>query len=252
MLYLGLCLLVVIALLLYMWKVAHENNVLSHQLSLQGEQEKVRLFFISDVHLRKISKKMIAQLQGHHFDAVIIGGDFADSRTPIDRIHGNLTLLTSLGPTYFIWGNNDREIGEERLKDILQAYHVQIIVNDAVQLPLKNSFWLSAIEDTTVKEYSFEKAFAKIGEQDLVVFIAHNPEVFAKVRAKFRANLMMGGHLHGGQIRFGPYGVHPIGSYRRRDGVMTLVSNGYGTTLVPFRFGAKPQCHIIDIDISSK
>ena len=39
---------------------------------------------------------MIAQLQGQHFDAVIIGGDFADSRTPIDRIHENLTLLTSL------------------------------------------------------------------------------------------------------------------------------------------------------------
>jgi len=234
-----------------MWKVAHENNVLHHQLSLHGEQEQVRLFFISDVHLRKINKKMIAQLEGH-FDAVIIGGDFADSRTPIERIHENLTLLKSIAPIYFVWGNNDREIGEERLKDILQAYQVQIIVNDAVLLPVKNRFWLSAIEDTTVKEYSFEKAFEKVGEQDLVVFIAHNPGVFAKVRAKFRADLMMGGHLHGGQIRFGPYGVHPNGSYRQRDGVMTLVSNGYGTTLVPFRLGAKPQCHIIDIDISSK
>ncbi|HBT73005.1 MAG TPA: serine/threonine protein phosphatase [Lysinibacillus sp.] len=251
MLYIGLFLLVVIAFLLYMWKVAHENNVLHHQLSLHGEQEQVRLFFISDVHLRKINKKMIAQLEGH-FDAVIIGGDFADSRTPIERIHENLTLLKSIAPIYFVWGNNDREIGEERLKDILQAYQVQIIVNDAVLLPVKNRFWLSAIEDTTVKEYSFEKAFEKVGEQDLVVFIAHNPGVFAKVRAKFRADLMMGGHLHGGQIRFGPYGVHPNGSYRQRDGVMTLGSNGYGTTLVPFRLGAKPQCHIIDIDISSK
>lgn len=251
MLYIGLFLLVVIAFLLYMWKVAHENNVLHHQLSLHGEQEQVRLFFISDVHLRKINKKMIAQLEGH-FDAVIIGGDFADSRTPIERIHENLTLLKSIAPIYFVWGNNDREIGEERLKDILQAYQVQIIVNDAVLLPVKNRFWLSAIEDTTVKEYSFERAFEKVGEQDLVVFIAHNPGVFAKVRAKFRADLMMGGHLHGGQIRFGPYGVHPNGSYRQRDGVMTLVSNGYGTTLVPFRLGAKPQCHIIDIDISSK
>jgi len=194
---------------------------------------------------------MIAQLEGH-FDAVIIGGDFADSRTPIKRIHENLTLLKSIAPIYFVWGNNDREIGEERLKDSLPAYQVQIIVNDAVLLPVKNRFWLSAIEDTTVKEYSFEKAFEKVGEQDLVVCIAHNPGVFAKVRAKFRADLMMGGHLHGGQIRFGPYGVHPNGSYRQRDGVMTLVSNGYGTTLVPFRLGAKPQCHIIDIDISSK
>lgn len=199
MLYIGLFLLVVIAFLLYMWKVAHENNVLHHQLSLHGEQEQVRLFFISDVHLRKINKKMIAQLEGH-FDAVIIGGDFADSRTPIERIHENLTLLKSIAPIYFVWGNNDREIGEERLKDILQAYQVQIIVNDAVLLPVKNRFWLSAIEDTTVKEYSFEKAFEKVGEQDLVVFIAHNPGVFAKVRAKFRADLMMGGHLHGGRF----------------------------------------------------
>ncbi|WP_312505666.1 metallophosphoesterase family protein [Lysinibacillus sp.] len=251
MLYLGLLLLIAIDFLLYMWKVAHENNVLHHQLTLQGEQEKVRLFFISDVHLRKINKKMIDRLEGH-FDAVIIGGDFADSRTPIARIHENLQLVTSIGPTYFVWGNNDREVGEERLKAILQEHQVQIIVNDAVLLPTKNRFWLSAIEDTTVKEYSFEKAFAKVGEQDLVVFIAHNPGVFAKVRAKFHADLMMGGHLHGGQIRFGPYGVHPNGSYRERDGVMTLVSNGYGTTLVPFRLGAKPQCHIIDIDIASK
>ncbi|WP_341302264.1 metallophosphoesterase [Lysinibacillus sp. FSL H8-0500] len=251
MLYVGLLALVVIGFLLYMWKVAHENNVLYHQLALQGEQEKVRLFFISDTHLRKINKKMITQLEGH-FDAVIIGGDFADRRTPISRIHENLKLLTSIGPTYFVWGNNDREVGEERLKDIFQAYHVQIIVNDAVQLPTKNRFWLSAIEDTTIKEHSFDKAFAKVREQDLVVFIAHNPGVFAKVRAKFRADLMMGGHLHGGQIRFGPYGVHPNGSYRERDGVMTLVSNGYGTTLLPLRLGAKPQCHVIDIDILSK
>jgi len=251
MLYIGLLLFVVVAFLLYMWKVAHENNVLHHQLLLQGAPEKIRLFFISDVHLRKVNKKMMAQLTGR-FDAVIIGGDLADSRTPIPRIHENLQLLTSIGPTYFVWGNNDREVGEERLKSILQQHHIQIIVNDAILLPTKNRFWLSAIEDTTIKEYSIEKAFAKVGEHDLVVFIAHNPGVFSKVRAKYRADLMMGGHLHGGQIRFGPYGVHPNGSYRARDGVMTLVSNGYGTTLLPMRLGAKPQCHMIDIDISSK
>ncbi|UZN00703.1 hypothetical protein OL548_15085 [Lysinibacillus sp. MHQ-1] len=82
---------------------------------------------------------MIAQLTGH-FDAVIIGGDLADNRTPIPRIHENLQLLTSIGPTYFVWGNNDREVGEERLKSILQQHHIQIIVNDAVLLPAKKPF----------------------------------------------------------------------------------------------------------------
>lgn len=252
MIYVGILLVIVIAFLLYMWKVAHENNVLYHQLKLVGEQEKIRLFFISDTHLRRINKDMIKRIDGS-FDAVIIGGDFADNRTPIERIHDNLDLLTPLGPTYFVWGNNDREVGEDRLRSILGEHGVQILANDAVALPgKKNRFWLSAIEDTSTMKYSFEAAFEKVDEDDLVVFISHNPGVFARVRAKYRADLMIGGHLHGGQIRFGRYGVHPNGSYREREGVMTLVSNGYGTTLVPFRLGAKPQCHIIDIEIAGK
>lgn len=251
MIYIGVFLFVVIAFLLYMWKVAFENNVLHHQLILKGKRENIRLFFISDTHLRKISRHMIEQLEGS-FDAVIIGGDFADSRTPISRIHENLDLLTSLGPTFFVWGNNDREVGEEQLRRILQDHGVTIIANDAILLPQENRFWLSAIEDTSTMKYSFDAAFEKIDEQDLVVFISHNPGVFARIRAKFRADLMIGGHLHGGQIRLGPYGVHPNGSYREREGVMTLVSNGYGTTLLPLRFGAKPQCHIIDIEISGQ
>lgn len=252
MIYVGLLLVFVIAFLLYMWKVANENNVLNHQLKLVGEQEKIRLFFISDTHLRRINKDMIKRIDGS-FDAVIIGGDFADSRTPIERIHENLDLLTPLGPTYFVWGNNDREVGEDRLRGILEEHGVHILANDAVDLPgKKNRFWLSAIEDTSTMKYSFEAAFEKVDEDDFVVFISHNPGVFARVRAKYRADLMIGGHLHGGQIRIGRYGVHPNGSYREREGVMTLVSNGYGTTLLPLRLGAKPQCHIIDIEIAGK
>lgn len=252
MIYIEIFLVIGIAFLLYMWKVANENNVLNHSLKLSGKQEKIRLFFISDTHLRKINKKMIKRLEGS-FDAVIIGGDFADRRTPINRIHENLKLLTPLGPTYFVWGNNDREVGEDQMRAILGEHKVQIIANDAVLLPgKKNRFWLSAIEDTSTMKYSFDAAFEKVGENDLVVFISHNPGVFARVRAKFRADLMIGGHLHGGQIRIGPYGVHPNGSYREREGVMTLVSNGYGTTLLPLRLGAKPQCHSIDIEIAGK
>ncbi|GLC87092.1 metallophosphoesterase [Lysinibacillus piscis] len=251
MIYVGIVFIGIIAFLLYMWKIAHENNILQHSLQLQGQEEAVRLFFISDTHLRKINPAMIKQLVTP-FDAVIIGGDFADHRTPITRIHENLKLLTALGPTYFVWGNNDREVGEERLCTIFQEYGVRIIANDAVLLPMKNRFWLSAIEDTSTRRYSFDEAFQKVGADDLVVFISHNPGVFARVRAKFRADLMMGGHLHGGQIRLGPYGVHPNGSYRERDGVMTLVSNGYGTTLLPLRLGAKPQCHVIEIEISKE
>ena len=58
---------------------------------------------------------------------------------------------------------------------------------------------------------------------------------------------MLGGHLHGGQLRLGPIAMYPHGSKKKKKGVPTLISNGYGTTLLPFRFMAKPECHMITI-----
>jgi len=238
---------ILLGIFLYMLKQASENNVLHHEVRFNGESERARLFFISDVHLRKIDKKMIRKLEGT-FDAVIIGGDFCDKRTPLQRIYNNIELLQQVGPIYFVWGNNDREVGEGNLREIFKRYNVKIIENDAELIPsLTNRCWICAIDDTSSKNVHYEKTFKKCREEDQVIFISHNPEIFATVRRKYRTNLMMGGHLHGGQIRFGPYGIHPHGSFSMREGVATLISNGYGTTALPLRFGAKPQCHVIDL-----
>lgn len=240
--------LLIIGVLVYMVLQAFENHLLHHEIRLRGKKEHVKLFFISDVHLRKINKKMISAIN-EPIDAVIIGGDFADQRTPIKRIYENIDLLTSLGPVYFVWGNNDREIGEERLRTIFQETNVQIVENNAVILPnVQNKCWISAIDDTTTRNAQQDLAFQKCQQGDIVFFISHNPEVFPMVRKKYTAHLMMGGHLHGGQIRLGPFGLHPHGSFSKREGVPTLISNGYGTTMIPMRFNAKPQCHIIDVN----
>lgn len=238
---------ILLALFLFMLKQASENNVLYHDVTLVGEPEQASLFFISDVHLRKINKKMIRKIN-RKMDAVIIGGDFADKRTPIERIYENIEVLKRLGPVYFVWGNNDREVGESNLRRIFNETKVTILENDSKLVPtLRNRCWLSAIDDTTSKNVQYDDAFEKCKGEDNVIFISHNPEVFRFIRQRYNVKMMMGGHLHGGQIRFGPYGIHPHGSFSIRDGVVTLISNGYGTTAIPLRFGAKPQCHVIDI-----
>lgn len=243
-------LVILLSFFIIMLKQASENNVMHHRIELHGEREQVSIFFISDVHLRKIDDQMIQKID-RHIDAVIIGGDFADKRTPIKRIYQNIHLLQTLGPVYFVWGNNDREVGEEKLRKIFRETNVHIIENDAITLPnIHNKCWISAIDDTTTVNSNFEKAFEKCGDTENVVFISHNPEVFQNVRNRFNANVMLGGHLHGGQIRFGPYGVYPHGSFSNTEGVATLISNGYGTTLIPLRFGAKPECHIIDLNFT--
>lgn len=229
-----------------MVKEAFENNILSHEVQLSGEDDgKITLFFISDIHVRKVNAKMVQRLP-RKVDGVIIGGDLADKRTPIERIYSNLELLTSLGPTYFVWGNNDREVGESRLRKIFEETGVQIIENDAILLNSKYKVWLSAVDFTAKNEAILDQTFEKINENGCHIFISHNPQIFPSVQKKYKVDLLMAGHLHGGQIRLGPFGIHPHGSFSVMDGVPTLISNGYGTTLIPMRLCAKPQCHIID------
>lgn len=242
--------IVIIGLLLifYMMKRAFENHVLQHDIHLQGENELVSLFFISDIHNRKINDRMIQKID-KTINAVIIGGDFADKRTSKHTIYHNIYLLQSLAPVYFVWGNNDREIGEKELRSIFKETGVTIVENDAILLINSNNrCWLSAVDDQSSKNVRIHDALQKCRANDAVVFISHNPEVFSSLKnVPFHVNLMLAGHYHGGQIRFGKYGYYPLGSFSTVDGVPTLISNGYGTTLVPFRLGAKPECHIIDL-----
>lgn len=235
-----------------MVKLAFENNVKNHEVVLRGEDEHLRLFFISDIHARKINKKMIEQIE-RPINAVIIGGDLADSRTPIRRIRSNIQRLKKLAPIYFVWGNNDREVGEVQLKNLLLEQNVTILENNAFPLTnVKNRCMFVAIDDVTTGNPNIEKAFEKCRKEHNVFFISHNPYIFRKVMDEYKPQLLMGGHYHGGQIRLGPFGIFPKGSFQKINDCYTLISNGYGTTALPLRFGAKAECHIIDITFRSK
>ena len=59
---------------------------------------------------------------------------------------------------------------------------------------------------------------------------------------------MLAGHTHGGQIRIGKYGLQEKGSFRMKQGRAKLISNGYGTSTLPLRLGAAPECHVIEIN----
>ena len=234
-----------------MFKVASENNLKTEKVVLVGQSaDHFSLFFISDVHNRTISEKMLRQVG--QVDAVIIGGDFCDRRTSIERLACNVKLLKENGPVYFVWGNNDREIGEQRLRTIFQKEGIQIVENDAIQLINRaNPTWIAAIDDYGTENADFQTALAPCQEQDVILCVSHNPLVFHHALKYGRPSMFFGGHLHGGQIRFGPFGIHPNGSFKVRNGIPTLISNGYGTTLVPLRLGAHPEAHLLLIEVVS-
>lgn len=236
--------IVCILVLLYMYKEAHENNIRSHEVKAIGNKETINLFFISDTHARKIDVSMIDSID-QKIQAVIIGGDFVDRRTTEDTLLHNIRTLSQLGPAYFIWGNNDVEFGEQKLRQLLTDHHIGIIENESIKLESKNDLTISAVSYRP-GERNIQRTIEQCEEMK-TVFIAHNPELFGKVHKQFQPLLSIGAHLHGGQIRLGRFGLQPHGYFKKIKNRYELVSNGYGTTLVPLRLGAKPESHLITI-----
>lgn len=91
------------------------------------------------------------------------------------------------------------------------------------------------------------------GAADLRLLLAHFPEA-AEELAPGSADLVLCGHLHGGQICLPTpwgklrlaHGVHRFreGIYRDRETTI-VVTRGLGTTLVPFRVAARPEVSLL-------
>ncbi|MCM3358827.1 metallophosphoesterase [Psychrobacillus sp. MER TA 171] len=238
-----------IILFLYMLFLAFQTNVKEHQLLVKEmpKATQLNILFISDIHRRKIDDTLIHSIIGK-VDLVIIGGDLTEKGVPLMRTKFNLKQLKKLGPVYYVFGNNDREVGESNLVSIFQELDIQILNNTSVtisegKIPIR----LVGINDGFVGKVSIADAFNLVEEKDIIIFVSHAPAFFHSALKVSKPRLMLAGHLHGGQIRIGPIGIYEKGSYRLKENRAELISNGFGTTGVPLRLGAKSECHIITL-----
>jgi predicted MPP superfamily phosphohydrolase len=231
-----------------MFKKALETNILRHDILLENiDRSSFRLFFISDIHRRKISKKLLKEV-GSTIDIVIIGGDLAEANVSKKRIEYNLRKLAQLGPLYYVWGNNDREVGESTVRELIEKVNGTLVENEAVCVRDNNHrIMIVGIDDVSSGRADIQKSFESTSTKDTIIFVSHTPSVFDRVRIEHNPDILLAGHTHGGQIRLGPYGLYPLGELKIKDKKATLISNGYGTSLLPLRLGAPSECHIVTI-----
>lgn len=245
-------LLFLMGLLLHMFCLAKRRNVCHHSYSVESEnpEEKIlSVFFISDIHRRHIDKRLMKQVKAYgEMDVVVIGGDLAERGVPISRINRNVKELSKLGQLFFIWGNNDREIGEGALREIISQYGGKILDNENAVLEVHPSWAICGTDDPSNQNVDVLSTLKNIDQYKHLIVATHTPSLFRKIEEIIHPELMLAGHMHGGQIRFGKYGIQPLGEFSEKEGKAKLVSNGYGTSLLPLRLGAKPECHIIKIN----
>ena len=243
-------LICIFVLLVYMWLQARENNIIELEIydeNLPESFDRMNLFFISDIHRRIINQELINKVKDEA-DIVIIGGDLTEKGVPLSRTEENLKRLNSIGPVYFIWGNNDYEIETHQMERLLFYYNVKILENhrEILRSEKGEKIYLVGIGETSLNNDKLDQAVNGIEEAYKIV-ICHNPEIMKKVEDEHGVSLMLCGHTHGGQIRIFGYGPYSKGRFYSLKNSKLLISNGYGTTKLPLRLGAKPETHLITI-----
>lgn len=243
------CAILVIILFIYMWKLAQANRVLEHHLHFDefpSSFGEVSIFFISDIHRRKIHQTIIDQVKDKA-ELVIIGGDLAESGVPFSRIEQNISMLKEIGPVYFVWGNNDYELDYHQLDATLIALGVKILDNTAVIFESKAGEKLSllGIDYLDGKRARLDLALLDSEEQSFKILVSHCPKIMRKIKEEHNISLVLSGHTHGGQIRIFGFGPYKIGGLSTVNHTSLLTSNGYGTSAIPLRLGAKPETHLI-------
>jgi predicted MPP superfamily phosphohydrolase len=221
---------------------------------LPRELDGVRIAHLSDFHLG---------IHGRGPSAVERAVDWVAERRPdLTCITGDLLtkpkgerqlreLLARLDHPYIVLGNHDFAHSRDPFSKPAAIAHVDngtLLADDQVELELRG-------------------VRVEIGGVDPLSWLSYRPSNFAPSDAGFRLllchfprvldfvdpgrwQLILAGHLHGGQIVL-PYGrgrflfAHPRAPYAEgvfeRDGTTMHVSPGLGTTFVPFRYFARPE-----------
>lgn len=234
----------------WMFKRAFENNLVKNSIPLsQNAAGKERtIFFISDIHRRKLSSKWIKTIPPA--DLVIIGGDIMEKGVPFSRVEYNLKCLQEIGPLIFVFGNNDEEVDRERLSDVLNKNNVLILENRSVKWSFGDGgyIWISGLGDLSFEKDDLTQALKGIPEHEKKILVSHDPSITNQLNDQSHPiDLILSGHTHGGQIRIFGFGPYELGGVSTFNSTVHLVSNGYGTTLVPFRLGAKSETNYITL-----
>jgi len=246
-----LCLLIGLGVLLiiYMWLVAKQNRILHLNVpirDLPAAFRGYRLYFISDIHRRNISSKMLEKLTTP--DLIVIGGDLMEKGVPFLRVTRNLEKLRRLAcPILFVWGNHDLQVDPIKLRRVLREQGV-IILTNAVYSVSKDQEVVNfiGVHDATNALDGLDIALLKVKE-GVRILLSHNPIITEKITPEVNIPLVLSGHTHGGQIRLFGWGIREKGGVKSMDFGTLIISNGYGTTRYPLRLGAPPDTLLIQL-----
>lgn len=246
----------------------HRFVVKSYKLSSDKLKKRTRFVVLADLHGRSFGKDnemLLSKIDELAPDGILIAGDMITAKPgrKFDKTIAFIHKLADKYPVYYASGNHEYRMGiyPEKYGNMSKEYEEAIahdnlirLRNQKVQLNDENiTIYGLEIDREYYKKFRapvmdgtyVEKMLGKTDEKVYSILIAHNPTYFPAY-ARYKADLILAGHVHGGIARLPLLGgiISPAlrlfpkydgGRFEEGDSTMIL-SRGLGTHTIPVRF----------------
>lgn len=181
--------------------------------SLEG----TKLIQLSDFHYdglrlsEELLDRAIEVSNQENPDLILLTGDYVtDDPTPIDKLALKLKSLKSRAGIHACLGNHDIYLrhSKKRVTDALNSAGVCVLWN-AIATPLGEDLPIVGLADYWSREFFPASVMEKLDPQTPRIVLSHNPDT-AAILQKWRVDLQLSGHTHGGQITIPGIGAAPI------------------------------------------
>lgn len=257
-------LLVIVLAILSAYSVWVEPNwfeVSIHDMRPNKDETAIRIVQLSDLHLQDITSRernIVQRVKALRPDLVVFSGDVMDASDRLPSLH---FFLENLGdtPAVAILGNWEywAKVDLQALKAEYAHHGIPLLLNEPVSYRIRfRTLHLLGLDDFTAGH----PESALLGEatpSGTTVLLQHSPGYFENVPPEIAARkftLCLSGHTHGGQITlFGMPVWMPPGSGSFAAGFYETphcnlyVSRGVGMSLMPARFGSRPEIAVFDL-----
>ncbi len=237
--------------------------------------DRLRILHISDTHVSSETDwvlEMVCSLADIEVDLIVVTGDVISSARGLPAAAAAIGSLRSSLGTYVVPGNHDHwagrhfhrisgEIGEflspRRYVDEFARHGVRVLINEAATIVFGDrEINLVGLDDPYLGLSDPETAFHGLPGDRPNIVLGHSPDGAELIKER-GCDLYLCGHTHGGQI-LGPAGLPPrqtnttyplpatYGLMVHR-GVLTHVSAGLGTAVIPLRFNCPPRATVLTL-----
>lgn len=238
------------------------------ELAISNLSKECRFVLISDLHDKVYGSqndKVIDAVHKINPDFIVLAGDLVTSQVNEDMTPG-IELVKALSSRYRIYyglGNHESKMQEDterfgdkfdQLMRAVDGRNVRVLQNESVDLPEYNIRmtgldlaldYFAHFRIKKMKENYLQETLPECDDRKCNILIAHNPDYFEDY-ARWGAQLVPSGHVHGGIMRLPVLGGVIAPSYKifpkydggvyRSGAAVMLLGRGLGSHTLPFRF----------------